>query len=253
MKILIAGAGSLAVLSCFWIWQMERAERERAAQLVSLETNVADLDAFKTALSYAPERSSHEGRITSTPATVQEVKAEQKQRPKPKPKPTDSTVLLQPILTDHYFLYKPEAMVDYIKVVINEQRLYAFEQSELVMTELVSTASTEVNLPLNDASDYPHNHLGVFSVLSKNKDAYSQAYDCPMPYAMFFHCGHAIHQTEPKYYSLLGTPASHGCVREGPEIAKWLFEHTPIGTTVEITSSNTRLTLDEPLMPKAAG
>ncbi|TSC91683.1 MAG: hypothetical protein CEN92_217 [Candidatus Berkelbacteria bacterium Licking1014_96] len=253
MKILIAGVGFLAALGCLWLWQAEKAEQKRASQLVSLEESVADLAVLETIMAYTPKTRPSEDKTTSTPATVTEVKAEQKQKQKPKPKPADSEVLLQPILTDHYFLYRPEAIVDYIKVVIDEQRLYAFEQGKLVMTELISTASTGVNLPLENASDYPHNHLGTFSVLSKNKDAYSQEYDCPMPFALGYHGGHFIHQTESKYYHLLGQPASHGCVREGPEIAKWLFEHTPIGTTVEVAPSNARATLEEPWMLKAAG
>jgi hypothetical protein len=47
-------------------------------------------------------------------------------------------------------------------------------------------------------------------------------YNSPMPYAIFFHEGFAIHGTE--YIRRLGGPASHGCVRLHPKNAAVLFE-----------------------------
>jgi lipoprotein-anchoring transpeptidase ErfK/SrfK len=43
----------------------------------------------------------------------------------------------------------------------------------------------------------------------------------PMPHAIFFHKGYAIHGTG--YVSRLGRPASHGCVRLHPSHAAQLF------------------------------
>ena len=51
---------------------------------------------------------------------------------------------------------------------------------------------------------------------------YSRKYDwSPMPHAIFFHKGYAIHGTG--YVSRLGRPASHGCVRLHPSHAAALF------------------------------
>lgn len=51
---------------------------------------------------------------------------------------------------------------------------------------------------------------------------YSRRYDwSPMPHAIFFHKGYAIHGTY--VVSRLGTPASHGCVRLHPSHAATLF------------------------------
>jgi lipoprotein-anchoring transpeptidase ErfK/SrfK len=51
---------------------------------------------------------------------------------------------------------------------------------------------------------------------------YSRRYDwSPMPHAIFFHKGYAIHGTG--YVSRLGRPASHGCVRLHPSHAAELF------------------------------
>jgi lipoprotein-anchoring transpeptidase ErfK/SrfK len=46
-------------------------------------------------------------------------------------------------------------------------------------------------------------------------------YGSPMPYAIFYHKGYAIHGT--MYLRQLGGPASHGCVRLHPVHAATLF------------------------------
>jgi len=52
---------------------------------------------------------------------------------------------------------------------------------------------------------------------------HSRKYDwSPMPHAIFFHQGYAIHGTG--YVSRLGRPASHGCVRLHPANAATLFQ-----------------------------
>lgn len=45
--------------------------------------------------------------------------------------------------------------------------------------------------------------------------------NAPMPFAIFYHEGYAIHATEA--ISRLGRPASHGCVRLHPDNAALLF------------------------------
>ena len=52
---------------------------------------------------------------------------------------------------------------------------------------------------------------------------YSRKYDwAPMPHAIFFHQGYAIHGTN--VISRLGRRASHGCVRLHPQHAAILFD-----------------------------
>lgn len=52
---------------------------------------------------------------------------------------------------------------------------------------------------------------------------YSKKFDdAPMPYAVFFKGGYAVHGT--MSISRLGAPASHGCVRLHPDNAKTFFE-----------------------------
>lgn len=65
-------------------------------------------------------------------------------------------------------------------------------------------------------------------------------YNSPMPYAIFFHEGYAIHGTE--YIRRLGGPASHGCVRLHPKNAARLFElvkeHGRAHTRIVVTGTN---------------
>jgi hypothetical protein len=65
----------------------------------------------------------------------------------------------------------------------------------------------------------------------------SEYYSSPMPYAIFFHNGYAIHGSNA--IDRLGGPASHGCVRLHPHHAALLFDlvqqEGPQNTTIEVT------------------
>ncbi len=63
---------------------------------------------------------------------------------------------------------------------------------------------------------------GVYRPQRMERKWFSRKYGMsPMPYAIFFHEGYAIHGTN--YVSRLGTRASHGCVRLHPDNAATLF------------------------------
>lgn len=126
-------------------------------------------------------------------------------------------------------------VIDLIVVKISEQKLYVYQSGNLLRQITVSTAEGDNNiLGISEDPESPHNHLGEFSVYLKDKNHYSQQYNCQMPYSLFFYKGHGIHATTANNYSKLGTPASHGCVRTNLEDVKWLFEHTPLGTKIII-------------------
>lgn len=78
---------------------------------------------------------------------------------------------------------------------------------------------------------------GTFHVYRKDANHVSSQYLTPMPYAMFFHAGEAIHYSQ--YFHADGYyGASHGCVNlRDMAIAKRLFHVTPVGTTVVIYAS----------------
>ena len=78
---------------------------------------------------------------------------------------------------------------------------------------------------------------GVFHPQSMSRRYFSRKYyNSPMPYAIFFYYGFAIHGTTD--ISRLGGPASHGCVRLHPSHAAALFalveRNGPRNTRIEI-------------------
>jgi hypothetical protein len=78
---------------------------------------------------------------------------------------------------------------------------------------------------------------GAFKVFLKSRDHVSSLYDTPMPYAMFFSGGQAVHYS-PDFASVGYAGASHGCVniRAKKAIAR-LFDIVEIGTPVIVYRS----------------
>ncbi|MEK7061938.1 MAG: L,D-transpeptidase [Patescibacteria group bacterium] len=119
-----------------------------------------------------------------------------------------------------------------IVISIAKQRLYAYESENLKWVMVCSTASTGTNLPPDENMDEIHNHIGLFSVLGKQKNRYSILAKVAMPFALHYHGGHYIHATQET--GLLGTPASHGCVRLRHSDAKQLFEWAKVDDQINI-------------------
>jgi lipoprotein-anchoring transpeptidase ErfK/SrfK len=83
---------------------------------------------------------------------------------------------------------------------------------------------------------------GAYSPDRMERTWYSRRYNwSPMPHAVFFHKGYAIHGTN--HVSRLGSPASHGCVRLHPSHAAVLFalvRHQGMRRTRIVVSSSAR-------------
>lgn len=60
---------------------------------------------------------------------------------------------------------------------------------------------------------------GAFQIEWKSRLWFSKQWQAPMPYAMFFHNGAAIHVGSLDSHS-------HGCIRVSEDTAKWLFRVT---------------------------
>ncbi|MBS9477973.1 L,D-transpeptidase [Ancylobacter radicis] len=76
--------------------------------------------------------------------------------------------------------------------------------------------------PVSTARKGYRTPVGTFHPYRMHRRYFSRKYDnAPMPYAVFFHKGYAIHGTND--LRRLGRPASHGCIRLHPENAKTLF------------------------------
>jgi len=84
---------------------------------------------------------------------------------------------------------------------------------------------------------------GAYQPERMERQWYSRKYNwSPMPHAIFFHQGYAIHGTG--YVSRLGQPASHGCVRLHPSHAAELFalvRSQGMGRTRIVVSDSARL------------
>ncbi len=83
-------------------------------------------------------------------------------------------------------------------------------------------------------SSYTPTREGLFTVGWKSRDHVSKLYDTPMPFAMFFSGGQAVHYS-PDFAANGYSGASHGCVnvrdRAGVE---WLFDQVATGDRVVI-------------------
>ncbi len=77
--------------------------------------------------------------------------------------------------------------------------------------------------PISSARYGYRTPTGTFRPTWMSKMWYSRQYDyAPMPHAIFFHQGVAIHATYAT--RMLGRPASHGCVRVAPKNAATLYK-----------------------------
>lgn len=86
-----------------------------------------------------------------------------------------------------------------------------------------------------------HTPAGTFKIYSKAGPDYKSKIfplprgGAPMPYAMFFHGGYAVHGS----YSVPSYNASHGCVRVTPSDAAWLNQNVLTnGSTVIVRPYN---------------
>jgi hypothetical protein len=107
-------------------------------------------------------------------------------------------------------------------VSLDEQRAYVYRNGVLIGVSTASTGKKGHETP-----------TGVFTILQKNKDHYSNLYNnAPMPYMQRLTWGGiALHAG-----GLPGYPASHGCIRLPSEFARQLFEVTSMGMTVVVAS-----------------
>lgn len=98
-----------------------------------------------------------------------------------------------------------------VEVDVGSQTMEVYVDGRLKHTWKVSTGRDGYETPGGD-----------FSVKRMEEEWYSKEYDdAPMPHAVFFSGGYAIHGT----YDVkrLGRPASHGCIRLAPGNAARLY------------------------------
>jgi hypothetical protein len=120
-----------------------------------------------------------------------------------------------------------------ILIIISMQRIYCYENNQLVMQSLISSARKG-----------RHNHLGVFYILRKVAGpVWDASYHCFLTSIMQFHERHLMHGWPRKSKNIvanpngqIGHPVSNGCVRMYDWFAKKVFCWAPVGTRVEIVA-----------------
>lgn len=99
--------------------------------------------------------------------------------------------------------------------------------------------ATRYNWPVSTGRNGYGTPSGTFHPQAMMRSCFSRKdYNAPMPHAIFFHYGFAIHGTND--ISRLGGPASHCCVRLRPSNAATLFalvqRNGARNTTIEISN-----------------
>jgi LysM repeat protein len=110
----------------------------------------------------------------------------------------------------------------WIDINLSKQRLTAYQGNTPVFSALISGG-----LPRTPTV------VGRFKINTKLTSTRMRGpgYDLPnVPYTMYFYKGYAIHGTY--WHNNFGRPMSHGCVNMRTSDAAWLFNWTPMGTTV---------------------
>ena len=114
-----------------------------------------------------------------------------------------------------------------VNVDVNEQKMDVYVDGRLRHRWPVSTG--------RDGFDTPG---GSYRPQRLEKQWFSKQYDgAPMPNAVFFHNGYAIHGTNET--RRLGQQASHGCIRLHPRAAAELYE-----LVADRGSANTRIVIN---------
>lgn len=98
------------------------------------------------------------------------------------------------------------------RVDLSDQRMYVYLDERLVHTFPVSSGRGKYGTPTG--------RWNAYWLSPKHR---SRKYNnAPMPWAVFFHEGYAVHGTTD--LRNLGRPASHGCIRLHPDNARTFFK-----------------------------
>ena len=111
-----------------------------------------------------------------------------------------------------------------IVVVLHEQKVYAYENGEIVHSSLASTGLARYPTPVGQYRIYTK----YISTLMRGPGYYLPN----VPYTMYFYGGYGLHGTY--WHKNFGHPMSHGCVNLPTTEARWFYEWAPVGTVVTV-------------------
>ncbi len=118
----------------------------------------------------------------------------------------------------------PPNAYKWIEVDLSQQRLYAYENGQLVFKTLISSGVAGHRTP-----------VGRFRIWAKirRQTMSGPGYNLPnVQWVMYFAGENAIHGTY--WHHNFGRPMSHGCVNATNRAARWLYQWAPQGTIVVV-------------------
>ncbi len=133
--------------------------------------------------------------------------------PTPRPSPTPTGTLTPTPLPEDW---------RWISVDLRTQRLYAYEDTHLVKTFVISSGTREHPTVTG--------RYRIYLKLRYDDMQGADYYIANVPYVMYFYQGYGIHGAP--WNKKLGTPQSHGCINMRVEDARWLYEWAPLHTLV---------------------
>lgn len=124
-------------------------------------------------------------------------------------------------------------LVDYFPVVIwinksssgeTPQTIRIYDQGKKVFEDRVSTGREKWELTPNGTKYFSSTSTGYYVPYWLDKNHVSNLWNTPMPWAVFFDGGIAIHQVPKGADGKLGSRASGGCVRVKGDVAQYIYQ-----------------------------
>jgi L,D-transpeptidase ErfK/SrfK len=142
---------------------------------------------------------------------------------------TEVTYQLKPRIAQR----KPDTCIVVSKA---KQRLWYLKDGIIKRMHIVSTAASGFYTPNMRPGSRDRSRGAMGRVFSKSVAPVSRMYEVVMHHWLQITSSgsHGIHATSPPFYSQLGHPASHGCIRQHRSDAKILYDMVRVGTPVYV-------------------
>ncbi len=111
-----------------------------------------------------------------------------------------------------------------IIVDLSDQRIYAYQNGDLMRSVIVSTGLPATPTVIGD--------FNIYWKLNSQTMSGPGYYLPGVPWVMYFYAGYAIHGTY--WHNNFGQPMSHGCVNLPTDEALWFFNFAEVGTPVRV-------------------
>ncbi len=136
------------------------------------------------------------------------------------------------VTTSPYSVVSTGDYPKWIEVDVTNKRMYAYEQTNLVKSFLVSAGAPRTRTVLGTYKIY--SKYAQKDMRGNNVDG-SKYFQPNVPWVNYFYRDYAIHGNYWRPLSYFGNiNSSHGCVSIVPNEAAWIYDWAPIGTPVVI-------------------